>query len=100
MHDVETVHVVQGKHELLDHVGGLRFRELLLLLNHVEQVAPCDELHDDVVAPGIFHELKNARDMRMNRLLKDLELVFVELLVDVGHLKRSLVDNFDGAEDA
>ena len=77
MHYVETVHVVKGEQELLDDVCCLPFRELSLASNHVKEVATRDQLHDDVVAAGVFHQFKDTSDMWMDCLLKHGQLVRV-----------------------
>ena len=96
MHDRKVVHVIEGKEELLHHMAGLVLSEGLKLTNLGEKVATVDDLHDDVVIPAIFHQLKYASDMRMNGILKHLKLILVEILVDLVDLKRALLDNLDG----
>jgi len=68
VHDVETVHVVQGQDDLFDDVGGLRLRELTLRLNHIKKVAASDQLHNDVVASVVLHEFEYPGDVRVDCL--------------------------------
>ena len=97
VHDVQLVHVVEGQAELLDHGGRLFLRKLLLLLDHIKEVAARDKLHDDIIAPGVLHKLKDACDMRVHCLLQYIQLVLVQLLVHIGDLEASLRNFLDCA---
>ena len=97
MHDVLLVHVVESFQYLLDDICRLTFVELLLHLNLFEQIATTHELSHDVEAAIVFQELKDTRDVRVLRLLKDLQLVDVELFVDLVHSELLLLDEFDSA---
>ena len=97
MHDVQSVHVVESEAELLDNVGGSVFRERTLFLNHVEQITARNQLHDNVVASAIFHELKDASNVGVDRLLEHIQLVRVELLIDIGYLEAALFDDLNSA---
>ena len=80
-------------------LGGLTLIKSLLLVNHVEQITPRDQLHDDVVVAGIFHELKDSGDMWMHGSLKHLQLISHKFLVNWSDSKTLFLDNFDGASD-
>ena len=75
MHDIEAVHIVQGKAKLLDHVRCLILAELALLFYHIEEVASSDQLHDDVIVSLVLHELEDTRNVWMLCLFEDCELV-------------------------
>ena len=82
---------------MVDAVSGLCLSELSLRLNHVKEVTSRDQLHDNVVASSILQELVDSRDMWVDGLFENLELVFVQLLVDVCDLETFLFNDFDSA---
>lgn len=97
VHDVQTVHVVERQAELLYDRDGLELRELALVPDHVKEVATADELHDDVVAPSVLHQFKDARDVRVHSFLEHIQLVLVQLLVHVSDHQAALADDLDCA---
>ena len=100
MHNVLCVHVVEGQAELLDHRGSLILFERFLLQYLLKEVAAGYEFHDDIIVALVFHELVHTSDMRMHSVLKHGQLVFVQLLVDIGDFEAFLLDNLDGTGDA
>ena len=66
-------------------------------LDAVEEVAARHQLHNHIVVAPVLHELENASNVRVVRLFEHLQLVFVELLVDLGHAKTRLLDDLDSA---
>ena len=99
MHDVQPMHVVQREQELLDDRDSIPLSEPMLPPNHVEEVAPSDKLHHDIVAPSVFHQLKDASDVRMDGLLQYAQLILVQLLEHFIALERLLTDYLDRARD-
>ena len=95
MHDVESMHVVEGKSELSDDVCRFLLREFLLALNHVKQVPSSDQFHHNVVATIVLQELKDSCDVRMNSLLQNGQLVLVQFLVHIGHLEATLANDLN-----
>ena len=86
MHDILVVHVVQSQTQLLDDVCGLAFLEHTHALDLVKKISTSDKLHYDVVTPLIFKKLEYAGDMWVHSILKNCQLVLVQLLIDVGDL--------------
>ena len=97
MHDFETVHVVQRQQDLLYDIRCIALGEASLFTDHFQQVAAGYKFHDDVVVAIIFHQLKDARDVGMERGLKDLKLILIELLVHFIFPEGRLANDFDGA---
>ena len=95
MHDVEPMHVVEGKSELSDDVCRFLLRKFLLALNHVKQVPSSDQFHHNVVASIVLQELKDSCDVRMNSLLQNGQLVLVQFLVHIGHFEATLANDLN-----
>ena len=95
MHNVLVVHVVQSQTQLLDNVSGLAFLEHTHAFDLVKKIATSNKLHNDVVTSLVFKKLKYAGDMWVNGILKNLQLVLVQLLIDICNLQTALADNFD-----
>ena len=95
MHNVLVVHVVQSQTQLLDYVCGLTFLEHTHAFDLVKKIASCNKLHNDVVTSLVFKKLEYAGDMWVHGILKNLQLVLVQFLVDIRDLQTALADNFD-----
>ena len=87
MHYVQLVHVIERKAQLLDDRSGLPLRECFKLVNLLKEIAAADQLHDDVIVAIVLHQLEDTCDVRVHRVLKHSEFVFVQLLVDIGDLQ-------------
>ena len=96
MHDILVVHVVQSQTYLLDYVWSLAFLENTHSFDLVKKITTTNKLHNNVVASLIFKKLKYASNMWVHRVLKNLQLVLVQFLVDICDLQTALADNFDG----
>ena len=83
MHDILVVHVVQSKAQLLDDVCSLAFLEHTHAFDLVKKISTSNKLHNDVETPLIFKKLKYAGDMWVHCVLKNLQLVPVQFLVDI-----------------
>ena len=87
MHNVLLMHEIKSEEELLDHISSLHLRKLLHLADLLKKVATQDHFHDDIVVLSVLKEFKDASDVGMRSLLKHLELILVQLLVNLMHLQ-------------
>ena len=95
VHDVLQVHAVECEEQLVDDVSYLCLRKTATFRCHfLEKVATCDNLHDDIVVPFVFHELKDTSDVGVFGGLEHLKLVLVQVDVDVVH-QGLLLDDLD-----
>ena len=80
---------------MLDNVSGLAFLEHTHAFDLVKKIATSNKFHNDVVTSLVFKKLKYAGDMWVNGILKNLQLVLVQFLVDICDLQAALANNFN-----
>jgi len=75
VHNVTLVTVVDGRKNLLYYLSGINFTELLLLSYLVEELSSVTKFSDQEVAFLILEEFVKFQNIRMIKLLKNVDFI-------------------------
>lgn len=97
MHDILLVHVVESKKDLLDQLCCFLLTKSLMLNNMVVKFATGNQLRHDVKVDWVVEKFEDPRNMRMLRILQNLQLLLHQVEEDLVFADVLLMDNLDCA---
>ena len=86
--------IIEPKHDLPNNVDRLSLGETLELLKPFEELAPFDDLGDDVIIVLVFQQIHNANDLGMAFAAQDAQLVFEQRQKDFSFSNHFFLHNF------